>query len=410
MSRRLALATSLFVLATLPAAAAPRIQAAYLLDLETHQERDDEALSGLQLELSDDYAARRLRMDYDLVGRYRYDHVDDRDNSQWNGSGALDYRFSRSLSALLNLDLSEVADPGVLIEDELDTQTLVDGRAGLQWRLSGIGRSEWSALLQRQVFRYQSSSDLDADEDRVDLGYRYRLSERASFSLGYSRFDQRYREASQSILDTENSQWQLGYDKRWARVDLQLFANSREVEFDDGGSDRFEGYGIELSHRPNSRNRLSLRLSRDLEQAFRFNTRLGNGLDRLEQAGLVDTDSLRLSWDYRGRFTQMNLSLYQDDFDIINGAAAGPGRQRGGELTLLREFNQRFSARLSATALDNDLADSETRLTELSLIYQWLRSRRFDLRVELQSRAGEEAGEDADDVSLVLRGRANLIP
>jgi len=400
----------LSALVALPATAAPRIQAAYLLDLEAHRERDDEALSTLQLELSDDYAARRLRMDYDLVGRYRYDHVDERDNSQWNGSGALDYRFSRSLGALLDIELSEVADPGVVIEDELDTQTLLDGRAGLQWNLSGIGRSEWSALLQRQMFRYQSSSELDADEDRIDLGYRYRLSERASFSLGFSRFDQRYRDATQSSLDTDNSQWQIGYDKRWSRLDLQLFANSRKVDFDDGGSDRFEGYGIELSHRPNSRNRLSLRLSRELEQAFRFNTRLGNGLDRLEQAGLVDTDSLRLSWDYRGRFTTLNLALYQDDFDIVNGAAAGPGRQRGGELTLQRELNPRFSAQLSATALDNDLTDTETRLTELSLIYQWLRSRRFDLRVLLQSRSGEEAGADADDVSLILQGQANLIP
>ena len=410
MCKRLVCLAVLLTLPALPAIAAPRLQASYAVDLEAHQEREDEAVSTLALGLSDDYSARRLRLDYDILGQYRYDHVDAIDNTQWSGQGALDYRFSRHLGGLIELALSEVADPGVAVEDDLATQTLVDGRVGLQWGWAGRGRSEWSALLQRQMFRYQESDELDADEDRLDLIYRYLLSERSSYRIGFSRFDQRYLDQAQSGLDTENSQWEIGFDRRWSRLDLELFANTRAVDFDDGSSDSFEGYGLELGYAPNSRNRLSLRLSRELQQAFRFNTQLGNGLDRLEQAGLVDTDSLRLSWDYSGRYTAMTLALYQDDFDILNGPAAGSGTQRGGDLDIERRLNQRFSIRLSASALDNDLNDTTTRLTELSLVYQWLQTRRIDLRIELQSRSGEEADEDADDRSLILRGRANLIP
>jgi len=411
MSRSIcSVAALLSAFLALPAVAAPRIQAAYQADLQAHQEREDEALSILLLGLSDKRTANRIRMEYDIDGRYRYDHVGGRDNSQWRGSGAMDYRISNSLHALLNLELSEIADPGVVVENELDTQTLADGRAGLQWRFGGSGRSEWSTLLQRQMFRYQSSSELDADENRLELGYRYRFDARSSLSLGFNRFDQRYRDSAQAALDTSNDEWQLGYAKRWARLELQLSASSREVEFGDGGSDRFEGYGIELSHQANSRNRLSFQFARTQEQAFRFNTRLGSTLARLEQAGLVNTDSLRLSWDYHGRLTTLTLALYQDDFEILNGAAAGAGLQRGADLTMLRQFTEHFSARLSATSLDNDLSNSVTRLTELSLIYQWLQSRRFDLGMELQSRSGEEAGGDAADVSFVLRGRARLVP
>ncbi len=410
MCKRLACIAVLLVLPAWQAIAAPRLQSSYAVDLEAHQEREDEAVSTLEIGLSDDYTARRLRLDYDILGRYRYDHVDAIDNTQWSGQGALNYRFSRSLGGLIDLTLSEVADLGVLVEDELATQTLVDGRAGLQWIWAGRGRSEWTALLQRRMFRYQESDELDADEDRIELNYRYRLSQRSSYRIGFSRFDQSYLDESQSSLDTDNSQWEIGFDRRWSRLSLELFANTRDVDFDDGSNDCFEGYGLELGYDPNSRNRLSLRLSRELQQAFRFNTQLGNGLDRLEQAGLVDTDSLRLSWDYRGRYTTLTLALYQDDFNILNGPAAGSGTQRGGDLDIERRLNQRFSARLSATALDNDLSDTTTRLTELSLTYQWLRSRRFDVRVELQTRSGEEADQDADDLSLILRGRANLIP
>ena len=411
VSRGHASARILSILALLAigtAGAAPRIDLYYQLDLEAHQERDDEARSALLLGLSDDRVASRLKLNYDLQGRYFYDHVDKRDNTQWSGRGELDYRLSRSLSGVAELSLAEVADPGVQIEDELDTQTLAQGQAGLQWQSVGPGRGQFSAALLREFFRYQNSDDLDADENRFDLGYRYRFSDAAALSLGYSRFEQRYVDPAQSSLDTDNDQWQIGFDRRWTRLGLQLFANTRKVELDDGSSDRFEGYGLELSHQANSRNRLSLRLARDLQQAFRFNTLLGNGLDRLEQAGLVQTDSLRLRWNYTGRFTRVDLSLYQDDLEVLNGSAAGDGRQRGGTLLLNREINARLSGELSATSLRNDLDSNETDLQTLALEYQWIRSQRFDLRVRLEARGGEEAGADADDTSLILQGRARL--
>ncbi len=398
----------LALLAIGTAGAAPRIDLSYQLDLEAHQERDDEARSALLLDLSDDRVASRLKLNYDLQGRYFYDHVDQRDNTQWSGRGQLDYRISKNLSGLAELALTEVADPGVRIEDELDTQTLTQGQAGLQWQGRGRGRGQFSAGLMREFFRYQNSDELDANENRFDLGYQYRFSDTAALSLGYSRFEQRHVDPAQSGLDTDNDQWQIGFDRRWTRLGLQLFANTRKVEFDDGSSDRFEGYGLELSHQANSRNRLSLRLARDLQQAFRFNTLLGNGLDRLEQAGLVQTDSLRLGWNYTGRFTRADLSLYQDDLEVLNGSATGNGRQRGGTLLLSRQINARLSGELSATSLRNDLDSNETDLQTLALVYQWIRSRRFDLRVRLEARGGEEAGADADDTSLILQGRARL--
>ncbi len=390
------------------AAAAPRIDLSYQLDLEAHRERDDEARSSLLLDLADERVASRLKLDYTLQGRYYYEHVDQRDNTQWSGRGQLDYRFSQSLSGLAELSLSEVADPGVRIEDELDTQTLAQGRAGLQWQGRAHGRGQFSADLLREFFRYQDSDELDADENRFDLGYRYRFSDTTALNLGYSRFEQRHVDPARSNLDTDNDQWQIGFDRRWTRVGLQLFANTREIEFDDGSSDRFEGYGLELSHQANSRNRLSLRLARDLQQAFRYNTQLGNGLNRLEEAGLVQSDSLRMSWNYTGRHTRAGLSLYQDDLEVLNGNASGNGRQRGGRLVLNREINKKLSGELSATSLRNDLDSNETDLQTLALIYQWIHSRRFDVRIRLEGRSGKEAGADADDTSLILQGRARL--
>ncbi len=410
MSSRAAVGSILLWLVALPALAAPRPQAAYQIDFKAHQEREDEAISTLSLGLSDNTTARRLRTEYDILGRYREDHVDARSNTQWTGQGALDYRFSRSLSGLLDLNLSEVAAPGAVIDDVLDTQTQANGRAGLQWVVGGVGRSQLAMLLQRRIYRYDQSRELDADEDRLQLDYRYRLDERSTISLGFSRYDQRYRDGAQSTLDTDNSEWQLGFDKRWTRLSLELFASDRKVEFDDGSNDRFNGYGIELAHQANSRNRLSLRLSRELQQAFRFNTQLGNALARLENAGLVETDRVRLGWDYRGRFTTFSLSLYQDDFDILNGDDAGSGRQKGGDFTLQRRINERLRAELTATALDNTVSATETRLSELALVYQWLRSRRFQGELQLRARNGEEAGQDADDLSLILQARANLLP
>ena len=404
-------ATVMFLLglaAASSAAASPRIDLSYQLDLEAHQKRDDEARSSLMLDLSDERVASRLKLNYALQGRYYYEHVDQRDNTQWSGRGRMDYRFSRGLSGLAGLSLSEVADPGVRIENELDTQTLAQGQLGLQWQGKARGRGQFSADLLREFFRYQGSDELDADENRFDLGYRYRFSDTSGLNLGYSRIEQRYVDPARSNLDTDNDQWQIGFDRRWTRVGLQLFANTRKIEFDDGSSDRFEGYGLELSHQANSRNRLSLRLARDLQQAFRFNTLLGNGLNRIEQAGLVQTDSLRLSWNYTGRFTRAELNLYQDDLEVLNGNAVGNGRQRGGSLVLSREINNKLSGELSATSLRNDLDSNETDLQTLALIYQWIRSRRFDLRVRLESRSGKEAGADADDTSLILQGRARL--
>ncbi len=410
MSSWTVLGGTLLWLAVLPVLAAPRPQAAYQIDLKAHQKRENEAISTLSLRLSDNTTARRLRIEYDILGHYRVGHVAARSNTQWSGQGAVDYRVSRSLSGLLDLNLNEVAAPGAVIEGVLDTQTQANGRAGLQWISAGSGRSQLVTLLQRRFFRYDQNQELDADEDRLQMDYRYHLDEQSTISLGFSRYDQRYRDDAQSTLDTDNSEWQLGFDKHWIRLSLDLFVSSRKVEFDDGSSDRFNGYGIELAHQSNTRNRLSLRLSRELQQAFRFNTQLGNALARLENAGLVETDRVRLGWDYRGRFTTLSLSLYQDDFDILNGNAAGSGRQKGGSLALQRRINERLRAELTATALDNTVSDTETRLSGLALVYQWLRTRRFQGELQLRGRSGKEAGQDADDLSLILQARANLLP
>ncbi len=389
----------------------PRLQLNYDIDLEARQQRDNRYLSTIGLQLKDDFSAHRLKMNYDLNGRYLYEHNLRQENTLWLGQGTVDYRISRSLSALANLNLVEVASPGVTVDDVLTTQTLANGRIGLQWRTADRRRSQFRVLAEEHLYRYQNSTGLDADEDRMELEYRYRLSEQSGYSLAYQRFAQRYRNGAQSALDTDTGMWQLGFDKRWSRVGVEWFANSRKVEFVDGGSDRFDGYGMELSHQPNSRNRLSMRLGRDVQQAFRFNTTLGNGLNRLEDAGLVETDSLRLDWSYRGRFSAVTLTLYQDDIQVLSGPSANTsGRQKGGSLSLRRDLTEKFRAELNTTFLDNDFTGNRTRLTELSFIYQWVRARNIDLSLNLQGRQGDEAGQVADDVSLIIQGRARLIP
>lgn len=385
--------------------ASPNLLLNYSLQAEAHDSEDDLIYSNLEINLSDDYNSSRLSANYDLTTDLFYEHLDNDDNIQWEGSLNTSYNFLKPLSLYVDLYLTEIGISGSNEIDQLNSQTFTTLITGIEYVLDTPIMGEFTVNLFSQVYVYEESP-LDGKEDTIEFLYRYPLSSTSDLSTSYSRIDQQYDSEAESLNEAIIDRFRIEYEKRFSQLTLNILIDQNSIDYSNVQFEEdTDGYGLEISYRLNTRSTLLLSISSQVQQTFNINENLLLPQIPILEPGLVENDTITLQYDYQTAFNSLLLRYYQTD--IRNLTELDSEQLEGGLVEFSQVINEKLSANLGYEQLKNYQNNNQLDLITANLSYRIAESRRTFSSISFQVEEGEENNISRDDsiIEFIFTGR-----
>lgn len=383
-------------LVALPLSASPRVALDYRFQAEAHDNQEDRVYSIIEFGLADNYASSRLIMDYDITSGLIYEHQEGVDNIQWNGTLASNYKFTPSLSWVLDIDVTEINLEDNTEIDLINSQTFTTTSTGLEYSVDRSIRGSLVIGVFTRLYTYEDSP-LDGDENTFELIYTYPFNSTSSLITSASRIDQQYDEPSESINDAINDRLRIGYQKRFSRLSFDIFIDQNSIDYSNRHyQEDIEGYGLGIDYQVNSRSSLSLDLGKQIEQVFSVNENLIDPQNSLLTSGLVENQSASVQYDYRSNFNTFSMLVYQNDIKYVD-ETADDDLLKGSLINYLHNFNTKVSLGINYEQYENGNGSNDYELSTYSLIYQINKTHRTTSSISLIVEEGTENEINNDD-------------
>ena len=393
----------------------PNLQAAVNLDLdyairaEQHTERDDRLLSDFIVTLDDQYVSSQFNIEADLTSNFVYEHRDEEDSVLIDGEILSSYLFNESFSWILDsqfLEINEVAGEDI---DELNSQTISVVSTGLIFDYTrGLRGGVITRLLAKRV-NYEESP-LDADEKALEIAYFYPLNSSSSITTSYIIERQEYDDEVESINDVDTDIIRIDYNKRFSFVTTGIYLELNDIEYlNQDVDEEVEAYGISFNYQINSRSSVLLEYAHDLLQTFSLNTTLVDPQNPVLTSGLVENDRYTLQYSFLTNQIDFRMELYQNDLDDVSDTGSSSGKQEGIIVEHTQYLTEKLDFGISYEALKNEVNDTDTSLTALSLRYQISESTNYSTFTSLNVEDRDDDSEQEDDVELLFEFRVSII-
>jgi len=381
----------------------------YALRMEQHTEQDDRLLSDFAVTLDDQYVSSRFNIETDLTTNFVYEHRDDEDNILLDGDILSSYLFNNSFSWVLEtqfLEINEVAGEDI---DELNSQTVSVISTGLVFDYTrGLRGGVITRLLTKKV-DYEESP-LDADEQALEIAYFYPLNSSSSITASYIIERQEYDDSNESINDVDTDLIRIDYQKQFSFVTTAIYLELNDIEYLNQDTDEeVEAYGVNFNYQINSRSAVTLEYAHDLLQTFALNTTLVDPQNPVLTSGLVENDRYTIQYSFLTNQDDFRIELYQNDLDDVSDTGTSSGKQEGLIIEYTRYLTEKLDVGFSYEELQNEVDDTDTSFSTLSVNYQITESASYATSTSLNVEDWDEDSAQEDDVELVLELRVFII-
>ena len=389
--------------------AAVELDLEYALTMEQHTEQEDRLLSDLMVVLDDQYVSSQFKIEADLTSNFVYEHRGEEDNVLLDGEILSSYLFNKSFSWVLEsqfLEINEVAGEDI---DELNSQTVSVISTGLVFDYTrGLRGGVITRLLAKKV-NYEESP-LDADERSLEIAYFYPLNSSSSITTSYIIERQEYDDKNESINDVDTDLIRIDYSKRFSFVTTELYLEYNDIEYLNQDTDEeVDAYGINFSYQINSRSSVALEYAHDLLQTFSLNSTLVDPQNPVLTSGLVENDRYTVRYSFLTNRSDFRLELYQNDLEDVSDIGTSTGKQEGVIIEHTQYLTEKLDVGFSYEELQNEIDDTDTSFSTLSLNYQITESASYSTSTSLNVEDWDEDSGQEDDVELVLELRVFII-
>lgn len=393
---------SLIFVAAFSANAAPRVSSTFGFESILSEREDEESISNLSINLSDDYSTSDLLLQYDIDSTYVYEYHEDEENTQIEGLFRSLVDLTGSIVWSLDLEFDEIALPGSNEVSQTDSQTVATFTTGIAGSHDIFSRGNLNYGVFSQEERFDES-ELENEVLTYYLGYLYRFNTTSNIHLNYKSTDVEYLEASESGNDSEIAAISLGVFKQYNDLDFTIDLHRYKVKApaqDDTAS--LDGYTIESIYRATSSSNFTFSFGKELRAGASSGSLLNDPQNPFLQAGSFETNFYSLEYDLSFGQNTLTIAVYENEVENVF-IDSDPATLNGTSLELRTDINPSTEAFINYRNHENDSIDNEFELVTLRVDYYIARTRPFTFLLSGVSESGTEFDESIDDNLIFIR-------
>ena len=380
----------------------------YSLAAETHTEqgRDNEIVSTLDLSLSENLKLAQSRLQYNFQTSAILDHANSRDNLLLTGFLLAEQNlFTPSLTWDLGITARQSLNTAGGDNDEFDAQTLTTITTGPALRLTQGIRGSIEVEAKKRIAIYQDSP-LDSDSNLFSAAYLYPFNPSLKLitKIEYESTD--YKEDSNKNQDNDISRFSVGLQRQTDAVSYLFKAGIDQVNSESTDSQTLASLEATIDYQLNSASRLTFQFIKSAETDTNFNNDVVDDEDTILVAGLIESEKIQGSFDYRAALYQFNILGYLDNIENISDDVTTAETQTGLILNYGRKLTQIMDLETYAKFRNNDLKQQETQDFDLTLVYK--HSRKLVSRISIRRENDSVSGVDSNDSILLYKMTVNL--
>lgn len=378
----------------------------YTASLENHSNEDDEHISTLDLSLSDNRTWEKYRNDYNLSFEYNYEHLENEENTQYEGFyyGTYEIR-GPDLVWDINADFEVVAEEAGTKVDTFESQNQVTFSTGPTARLFRElrGITELSAIASRSTY---SESDLDSTSGLVSLSHAYPITSSRSLTTALFFRSVEYDDEINAFADYDATGLEFVFASAGRTSDLRFRAALTAFENDLDTPDQDE-YEFQYVHRMTAKSSIVFDIADILENSEEFNNRDPSLYNDLFLASLIRSKRVSLGYGYVDNEDSTNLAVYTENLEALFEDL--PERDNVGlVLSWSRQVTTNQTLSTYIDYVESEVLDQITDSTTASLIYSLQHSEYISSEFELSTEIDEFEDDREQDNIIAYRFNAIL--